>query len=93
MKQPKLMQMSIRPSANGGHNVRHEYHPSAKFSKGALGMTMDRPEPKEFNFGPGQAPQLMKHIGQALALKGLAGGGAPGEATAPDQESAVPAGE
>lgn len=91
MKTPKLMEMRIRPSANGGHNVRHEYHPTAKFSKPG-GMMMDRPEGKEFNFGPGQAPQLMKHIGQALALKGLTGGGgAPGQATAPDQESAVPA--
>jgi len=76
MKKPQLAEMRIRPAKNGGHNVRHEYTAKPKLTKGmAGGMTMDRPEGEEFNFGPKDGNALMKHIAGALALKSLGQGG------------------
>lgn len=81
MAKPKLMQMSIRPAKNGGHNVRHEYQSTPRLAKGSLtgGMTMGQPPAEEFNFGPKDHKALMSHIAGALALKGIA---APGPAPA-----------
>src|SRR5262252_2170834 len=83
---PRLTEMRIRPSENGGHNVSHEFEAKPRFSKGSLagGMFMDRPPAKEYNFGPKDGQSLMKHIAGALAIKGLmaenrAGGGGAGE--------------
>src|SRR5215471_18982958 len=93
-KMPRLHEMRIRPSKNGGHNVAHEYAPSPRLAKGGLsgGMMMDRPPSEEFNFGPKDGGQLMKHIAGALALKGLeaqnrAGGG--GAGTSPNEEEPI----
>jgi hypothetical protein len=70
------MELRIRPGKNG-HSVHHTYQPSPKLTKGLSGgMSMDQPPAEEHNFGPGQGNQMMQHIAQALALKGLQGGGA-----------------
>jgi|SRR5215472_1930382 len=97
MKMPKLAEMRIRPSANGGHNVRHEYEGKARFGKGPLsgGMMMDRPAGQEYNFGPKDGQSLMKHIAGALAIQGLvapnrAGGG--GKGISPNEEEPGPEG-
>lgn len=81
MAKPKLSSMTIRPGKNGGFNVRHEFESKPNFSK-SMGMSMAGAAPEEHNFGPGEDAGLMKHIGQALALKGLSkagGGGLSGE--------------
>ena len=92
MAKPKLEEMRIRPAKNGGHNVHHMFAPSPKMTKGlAGGMSMDHPPAEEHNFGPGDGKQLMNHIATALALKGLTGGGEPGNTG--DSEGALPAGE
>lgn len=70
MAKPKLASMTIRPGKNGGFHVRHEFEPKPSYSKG-FGMTMDGSKPEEHNFGPGDDGALMKHITQALSLKGL----------------------
>jgi hypothetical protein len=93
MAKPRLEEMRIRPAKNGGHNVRHEFAPKPTLSKGALtgGMGLNVPPPEEHNFGPGDGKQLMNHIATALALKGLTGGGQPGNTG--DNEGALPAGD
>jgi hypothetical protein len=89
MTKPRLEEMRIRPAKNGGHNVQHTYIAKPRFSKGAMtgGMTIDRPQPEEFNFGPKDGASLMKHIAGTLALKGLAGAGG----GAKDGEEEMPA--
>ena len=86
MAKPKLVEMRIRPAKNGGHNVRHEYEATPRLAKGALsgGMMMDHPPAEEHDFGPKDGQALMKHIGQALALKGMMGGGQGNEEPAGD---------
>ncbi len=92
MAKPKLEEMRIRPAKNGGHNVRHEFAAKPKMTRGlAGGMSMDHPPAEEHNFGPGDGKQLMQHIASALALKGLTGGGEPGNTG--DSEGALSAGE
>ena len=92
MAKPKLEEMRIRPAKNGGHNVRHEFAAKPKMTRGlAGGMSMDHPPAEEHNFGPADGKQLMQHIASALALKGLTGGGEPGNTG--DSEGALPAGE
>jgi hypothetical protein len=75
MAKPKLEEMRIRPAKNGGHNVRHTYQAKPTITQGgrASGMTMEQPPAEEHNFGPNDGNALMKHIGEALALKGLGG--------------------
>jgi hypothetical protein len=79
---PKLEELRIRPGKNG-HSVRHEFSATPKLTKGALsgGMMMDRPPAEEHNFGANEGGAMMKHIAEALALKGMAGQGEepPGE--------------
>jgi hypothetical protein len=92
MAKPKLEEMRIRPAKNGGHNVRHEFAAKPKMTKGlAGGMSMDHPPAEEHNFGPADGKQLMQHIASALALRGLTGGGQPGNTG--DDEGALAAGE
>ena len=63
MAKPKLAEMRIRPAKNGGHNVRHEFAPTPKMTRGlAGGMSMDHIPAEEHNFGPGDGKQLMQHI-------------------------------
>lgn len=83
MAKPRLAEMRIRPAKDGSHNVRHEYESRPVFRRGSLtgGMGMGAPPGQEFNFGPKDGAALMKHIGAALALKGMAG--APGAPQAP----------
>ena len=79
MAKPRLEEMRIRPSKNGGHNVQHNYSAKPRLAGGALsgGMMMDHPPSEEFNFGPQDHGSLMKHIAGALALKGMGAPGAP----------------
>jgi hypothetical protein len=93
MAKPRLAEMRIRLAKNGGHNVRHEFAPKPRFSKGALsgGMGMDAPPAEEHNFGPNDGKQLMQHIATALALKGLTGGGQAGNTG--DSEGALSPGD
>jgi hypothetical protein len=37
-------------------------------------MTMDRPPAEEHNFGANEGGAMMKHIAEALAVKGMQGG-------------------
>ena len=92
MAKPKLQEMRIRPAKNGGHNVRHEFAPTPKMTRGlAGGMSMDHIPAEEHNFGPKDGKQLMQHIATALALKGLTGGGQPGNTG--DNEGELAAGD
>ena len=77
MAKPKLESMEIRPSKNGGHNVRHNYASKPVLTKGPMsgGMSLQGTPPDEFNFGPKDHQNLIQHIAGALALKGLAGQG------------------
>lgn len=85
MAKHKLAEISIRPSKNGGHAVRHEYQPQARLSRGSLsgGMGMDHVPPEEHTFGPGDHQKLLKHITAALSLRGIEQG-KPGQA--PEEE-------
>lgn len=73
MAKPKLEQITIRPSKNGGHVVRHQYLPAPKLMKGGMsgGMMMDQASPEEHTFGAGDHKGLLKHITAALSLRGM----------------------
>ena len=93
MAKSKLMELRIRPAANGGHTVSHEFEPRPAHSRGPRtgGIFMDRPPTEEHTFGPKEHGQLIKHVAQALALKDALGGGAPQAMGA--AAGATPAGE
>lgn len=96
MAKPKLQEMRIRRAPNGSHHVVHSFAATPKLAKGALtgGMTMDHPPDQEFNFGPKEGGNLMKHIATALALKQAMPAAGPQTAsapTAPDEEQPVAA--
>jgi hypothetical protein len=67
MARKKLEQMSIRPAANGGMVIRHEYKRTIKKnSKEPTGIGYDRPEDEEFVFGPDDHDKAMAHITKHL---------------------------
>ena len=73
MAKPKLEMISIRPSKNGGHVVRHDFLPQARLSKGALsgGLGMEHTPSEEHTFGPGDHGKMLQHITSALSLRGM----------------------
>lgn len=73
MAKPKLEQIIVRPSKNGGHVVRHDFQPRAKLAKGALsgGLGMEHTPSEEHTFGPGDHGKLLQHITSALSLRGM----------------------
>jgi hypothetical protein len=71
MAKPKLEELRIRPGKDG-HSVIHQFHSSPKLTRGSAGgLSMGQPPNEEHNFGAGQGNQMMQHIAQALAIKGL----------------------
>jgi hypothetical protein len=72
MAKPKLEELRIRPGKHG-HSVRHEFAAAPKYAKGNLGMSMDHPPAEEHNFGANEGGAMMKHIAEALAVKGMQG--------------------
>lgn len=72
MAKRKIASITIRPAKNGGHTVRHEFEPAAEHRKGMNGgMFMTAPPTEEHTFGPKEHAPMMRHLADALALKGL----------------------
>jgi hypothetical protein len=67
----ELEEMRIRPGANGGATVTHEYKRQPVFRKGNMngGFDSDRPKSEDYPFGPEDAAKLTAHITQHLGLK------------------------
>ena len=72
MKKPALESISIQPSANGGHIVRHSYKakPTMKGGTGRGGLSMDYAPPEEHVFGPKDKQKLLAHITSQLGIGG-----------------------
>jgi hypothetical protein len=91
MAKNKIRRITIEPH-KGGHMVRHEFAPAAKYSGASRngGMSMEAPPAAEKHFPSGQGNALLKHIAGALAL----GGGMPGmsQGQAGAQPGAMPGG-
>lgn len=67
----KLEEMKIRPAANGGHQVIHEFARQMGKREGSMsgGMYMERPPSEEHVFGPKDGSQMMAHVAKHLGLK------------------------
>lgn len=68
----QLERIEIHPAKNGGHTVRHEFQrqPNKKGGSMSSGVYMERPEPEEHVFGPGDGAAMMAHVAKNLGVKG-----------------------
>lgn len=56
----KVHRITIEPGDNGGGLIIHQFKPEM----GRSGAFMQRPEPKRFNFGPGQHKEMIAHLAE-----------------------------
>lgn len=64
----KLESMSIRPAANGGHTITHEFAREVA-SKKMGDMYMERPKEEQNVFGPGDGAAALAHVAQHTGMK------------------------
>lgn len=72
----QLESLSIHPGENGGHRIVHSFKRQAVSHQGRMnaGLSMERPDNEEHNFGPEEQQQhkIMTHIAGALGFKKVA---------------------